>query len=88
MPICFALEQCINSIDRSLLNEALLEEADSSPSIRVFFKNRIIGTDFDKKTMTVLDVVSNKESSINFDFCVGTDGSYSIIRRQMMRVVR
>ncbi|KJA27532.1 hypothetical protein HYPSUDRAFT_131024 [Hypholoma sublateritium FD-334 SS-4] len=81
-------QQCINSIDRSLLNEALLEEADSSPSIRVFFKNRIIGTDFDKKTMTVLDVVSNKESSINFDFCVGTDGSYSIIRRQMMRVVR
>lgn len=26
--------------------------------------------------------------SVEFDFCIGADGSYSIIRRQMMRVVK
>lgn len=80
--------QCINSIDRTLLNEGLLEEASGSPNVRLFFNNRVIAADFDKKTITVLDIISNQESSINFDFCVGADGSYSTIRRQMMRVVR
>lgn len=38
--------------------------------------------------MTVLDVPSGAPRSVEFDFCVGADGSYSVIRRQMMKVVR
>ncbi|TFK42673.1 FAD/NAD(P)-binding domain-containing protein [Crucibulum laeve] len=79
---------CINSIDRAVLNEGLLEEADASPNIRVFFNHKVISADFDHKTITVRDVLSSREEDVNFDFCIGADGSYSVIRRQMMRVVR
>ncbi|RDB20986.1 Kynurenine 3-monooxygenase [Hypsizygus marmoreus] len=80
--------QCINSIDRALLNEELLEDAAASPNIRVFFNHKVTSADFDAKIMTVRNVESNEDLSVGFDFCVGADGSYSIVRRQMMRVVR
>jgi kynurenine 3-monooxygenase len=38
--------------------------------------------------MVVRDVSGSKDMIIGFDFCIGADGSYSIIRRQLMRVVR
>jgi kynurenine 3-monooxygenase len=38
--------------------------------------------------MVVRDVGGSKDMTIDFDFCIGADGSYSIIRRQLMRVVR
>ncbi|KAJ7740693.1 hypothetical protein DFH07DRAFT_838794 [Mycena maculata] len=80
--------QCINSIDRALLNESLLDEASSSPNIRLYFQCKAQLVDFDKKTMTILDLPSGGQRSVEFDFCVGADGSYSVIRRQMMKVVR
>ncbi|KAF7984033.1 hypothetical protein HWV62_17549 [Athelia sp. TMB] len=80
--------QCINSIDRALLNEGLLDEASAVPNIRVFFKHKIQAVDFDRKSMVVRDTDENKDVLIHFDFCVGADGSYSVVRRQMMRVVR
>ncbi|CAL1704375.1 unnamed protein product [Somion occarium] len=80
--------QCINAIDRGLLNEDLLEEALSVPSIKVFFNHKVLTLDFDARVMSVKDVDAGKDLSIAFDFCVGADGSYSIVRRQLMRVVR
>ncbi|KAF7295012.1 Kynurenine 3-monooxygenase [Mycena indigotica] len=80
--------QCINSIDRALLNRSLLDQASSSPNIRLFFNHKIQLVDFDKKTMTVLNLDSGTVFSVEFDLCVGADGSYSVIRRQMMKVVR
>ncbi|KAJ6630699.1 FAD/NAD-binding domain-containing protein [Mycena sp. CBHHK59/15] len=80
--------QCINSIDRALLNESLLDAAASSPNIRLLFEHKVQFVDFDKKTLTVLDMPSGETRFLEFDFCVGADGSYSVIRRQMMKVVR
>lgn len=82
------ITQCINSIDRSLLNEGLLDDAAASPNVRVFFNHRVIAADFDDKTLAIRDTTSNTEKSTMFDLCIGADGSYSVIRRQMMRVVR
>lgn len=82
------VHKCINSIDRALLNEGLLDELEVSGSdIRVFFGHKVIAADFDKKTM-VISTSSNAELTVHFDLCIGADGSYSIVRRQMMRVVR
>ncbi|TFK76537.1 FAD/NAD(P)-binding domain-containing protein [Pluteus cervinus] len=80
--------QCINSIDRALLNEGLLEEVSTFSNIRIFFNHKVISANFDLKTLTVHDAMANEDHIVDFDFCVGADGSYSIIRRQMMRVVR
>jgi len=85
----YSSPQCINSIDRALLNEGLLDEASSSPNIQLFFQHKVQFVDFDTKIMTVIDVVGGGATRpVEFDFCVGADGSYSVIRRQMMKVVR
>ncbi|KAG6818190.1 hypothetical protein H0H87_000095 [Tephrocybe sp. NHM501043] len=80
--------QCINSIDRALLNEELLQEASASENISIFFRHKVIAADFDQKHITLRNLESGEVSSVDFDFCIGADGSYSVIRRQMMRVVR
>ncbi|KII88613.1 hypothetical protein PLICRDRAFT_54441 [Plicaturopsis crispa FD-325 SS-3] len=80
--------QCINSIDRALLNEGLLEEASSLPNIHIFFNHKIQSVDFDGRQMVVRDLTTQKDVQVPFGFCIGADGSYSVIRRQMMRVVR
>lgn len=80
--------QCINSIDRALLNESLLSEAINTPNVRVFFRHKVQSIDFDKKSMTVRNDENGTDVSTTFDLCVGADGSYSVVRRQLMRVVR
>lgn len=85
---CLRPDQCINSIDRGLLNEGLLDEASASPRIRVLFQHKVQFIDFDSKSLTLRDVEKGEDLSVSFDFCVGADGSYSIVRRQMMKVVR
>jgi len=80
--------QCINSINRALLNEGLLDEASASDDVQISFNHRVIAIDFDHKMMTVQDIASNLNFNVNFDFLIGADGSYSITRQQMMRVVR
>ncbi|KAG1756543.1 uncharacterized protein EDB91DRAFT_1093247 [Suillus paluster] len=80
--------QCINSIDRALLNEELLEEASALPNIRLTFKRKVISADFDQRVLVLRDADSGTDVRVNFDLCIGADGSYSTIRRQLMRVVR
>jgi kynurenine 3-monooxygenase len=80
--------KCINSIDRGLLNEILLQEAVSSPGIDVFFRHKLLTANFDARTLTFFSSEKNQNVDIYFDLCVGTDGSYSNVRRQMMRVTR
>lgn len=80
--------QCINSINRALLNEGLLDEASASNDVQISFNHRVIAIDFDHKMMTVQDIVSSLNLNVNFDLLIGADGSYSVTRQQMMRVVR
>jgi kynurenine 3-monooxygenase len=80
--------QCINSIDRGLLNEELLERVSASQNIHIYFSHKVVSADFDEKLITLRELDSNTEFSVAFDLCIGADGSHSIIRRQMMRVVR
>jgi kynurenine 3-monooxygenase len=66
----------------------LLEALSSLPNIKIYFRHKILSADFDKKFLGIRDLDANREFSANFDFCIGADGSYSIIRRQMMRVIK
>ncbi len=58
------------------------------PNIQVFFKHKVSSIDFDARIMSVKDEEKGQDVPVEFDLCVGADGSYSIVRRQMMRVVR
>lgn len=80
--------QCINSIDRALLNETLLDEVEKNPDISIHFQHKVESVDFDNWTLVARDLERNEPIAVAFDLCVGADGSYSVVRRQMMRVVR
>ena len=82
--------QCINSIDRGLLNEGLLEDALSEPNIEIFFQHKLATADFDKRVLIFRDSSDGigRDVQVHFDFCIGADGSYSNVRRQLMRYVR
>ncbi|KZT44056.1 FAD/NAD(P)-binding domain-containing protein [Sistotremastrum suecicum HHB10207 ss-3] len=82
--------QCINSIDRGLLNKGLLDKVSSTENISVLFEHKLATADFDAR---VLKFESGRGDhmrivQVPFDFCVGADGSYSNVRRQLMRVIR
>ncbi|KAK7055000.1 kynurenine 3-monooxygenase, mitochondrial precursor [Paramarasmius palmivorus] len=80
--------QCINSVDRALLNEDLLEEVSRTQDVELFFRHKVQFVDFDQKKMTVQDLDHGLQRIVDFDLCIGADGSYSVVRRQMMKVVR
>jgi kynurenine 3-monooxygenase len=58
------------------------------PNIRIFFGHKVQSIDFDQRTMLVHDSDEGKDIRVAFDFCIGADGSYSVVRRQLMRVIR
>jgi len=57
------------------------------PGVRVFFQHKLLKSDFDNKLLTF---AKEGEASVDvhFDLCVGADGSYSAVRRDMMRFVK
>ncbi|KAG8878321.1 kynurenine 3-monooxygenase, mitochondrial precursor [Tulasnella sp. 331] len=80
--------QCINSIERGRLNEELLDRATAHPSIRIFFQHKLTTADFDAKIATFDSAADQRQVQSSFDLCIGADGSYSNVRRQLMRVVK
>lgn len=70
------------------MNENLLDEALAIPNIRAYFLHKVTSVDFDKRVMVVQDLEAQRDAQVSFDLCVGADGSYSVVRRQLMRVVR
>lgn len=80
--------QHINSIDRAVLNQGLLDEVEAFPGVKLFFRHKVQNIDFDGKKMTARDLETGRDVEAHFDLCIGADGSYSVVRRQMMRVMR
>jgi kynurenine 3-monooxygenase len=70
------LEKFINSIDRALLNQGLLNEALSVDSIRVLFRHKVVSVNFDGRVIRVFDDSKGEELDRSFDLCIGADGSY------------
>ncbi|SCU95386.1 LAME_0F11958g1_1 [Lachancea meyersii CBS 8951] len=81
--------ECINSIDRSVLNNNLLDEVDRFSNIHVKFGHKLSRVDFSREKQTCVFTTDAKEQkSYDADFVVGCDGAYSTTRSQMQREVR
>lgn len=75
--------ECINSIDRSYLNECLLDEMNQA-DVKVLYNHKLTKIDLnDTPKMTF-----NDDKTFEFDYIIGADGSHSQFRYQMQKSMR
>ncbi|KAE8353974.1 kynurenine 3-monooxygenase [Aspergillus coremiiformis] len=91
--------QAINSVDRSTLNNVLLDELERTPNVKLFFNHKLTGADFHSNKAwferrapgdTPLPGTSNRvpEIQVSFDYLIGADGAHSASRYHMMKYSR
>jgi len=81
-------EECINSIDRNLLNQSILSEAEQRPNVTVYFNKKLVKARFDDSTLIFQDTQTYETIEVKPDLTIGADGSYSQVRQQIMRCTR
>ncbi|KAL1966379.1 hypothetical protein VTN77DRAFT_4521 [Rasamsonia byssochlamydoides] len=95
--------RAINSVDRAILNNALLDELDKTPNVKLFFNHKLTGADFrarkawfERRVPEGTNNSSESKSSekrapeveVQFDFLIGADGAHSASRYHMMKYAR
>lgn len=81
-------EESINSIDRNLLNQSILSEAEKRPNVTVHFNKKLIKAKFDDSNLIFQDTKTQEFLQVHADLTIGADGSYSQVRQQLMRHCR
>ncbi|KAK9765101.1 kynurenine 3-monooxygenase, mitochondrial precursor [Basidiobolus ranarum] len=76
--------ECINSVERSRLNNTLLNTAEKMANVTVYFKHSLQKCDMDSGILEFFD----SDKQYNADLIIGADGAYSTVRKQLMRKVR
>lgn len=79
---------CIYSISRGGLNKLLMTRAESTGRVKVHFNERVVRYDSEKDLLTVQNEKSGQEKTVSALRVVGTDGSASVIRDEVMRNAR
>lgn len=78
--------QCINSIDRELLNNTMLTQMEHLDGVKLHFDHKLQRAHLDKGHLVFN--VGTKTAEASADLVVGCDGAYSKVRHQMQRCVR
>lgn len=82
--------ESINSIDRSFLNECLLDEIRES-GVDLCFNHKLVKVeklDSAEPTLTFDIASQGREEARSFDYVIGADGAHSSFRYQMQRSMR
>src|ERR1700722_915541 len=79
--------EAINSISRADLNIALVNAAEAR-GVRFHFNERCTGVDLKTAALRVRDEISGQERSVPAQVVIGSDGSASAIRFEMLKVGR
>lgn len=82
------------AMDRTQLNRALIDHLDAMPNVKFFFKHKMIGVDFKKKSAWFENRTEKKdlltqgpEFKLTFDLLIGADGAHSAVRNHLMKFV-
>ncbi|KAG5952704.1 Kynurenine 3-monooxygenase [Claviceps sorghi] len=85
----------IYAIDRSGINERLLDALDSMPNVKIFFNHKLTGADFrsrrawfETRDTVILPNSRPKEIEVTFDLMIGADGAHSAVRYHLMKFTR
>ncbi|KAL2013262.1 hypothetical protein VTN00DRAFT_787 [Thermoascus crustaceus] len=87
--------RAINACDRGALNNALLDELDRTPNVKIFFNHKLTGADFrnnkawfERRSPDDPANTRAPEVEVSFDFLIGADGAHSATRYHMMKYSR
>ncbi|KAA8647426.1 hypothetical protein EYZ11_004045 [Aspergillus tanneri] len=91
--------RAINSVDRGTLNNALLDELERTPNVKLFFNHKLTGADFRTNKAWFERRVPGEtppsgsgnrvpEIEVEFDYLIGADGAHSASRYHMMKFAR
>ncbi|OOF96110.1 hypothetical protein ASPCADRAFT_207476 [Aspergillus carbonarius ITEM 5010] len=86
--------RAINAVDRGTLNNALLDELEQTPNVKLIFNHKLTGADFQSNKAWFerripgdsSDAVTEIETT--FDYLIGADGAHSATRYHMMKFAR
>lgn len=76
----------INSISRASLNKTLMTQAEETKLVKLHFNQRCMGMDFEKGIVSLHDESKNKSTKLVSNIVIGTDGSASALRHDMMKL--
>lgn len=82
--------ECINSVDRTLLNQVLLDAAEKyhasnfRAGVEMHFHTSLQSVNWDANVVTLKGGIAE----VKADLIIGADGAYSGVRREVMRAVR
>jgi kynurenine 3-monooxygenase len=79
--------EVINSISRAELNIALMNVAEAR-GVRIHFNQRCTGFDLKSGAVHIHDEVTGADRTVESDVVIGTDGSASAIRTEMLKLNR
>jgi kynurenine 3-monooxygenase len=79
--------EVINSISRAELNIALMNAAEEH-EVRIHFQQRCTGVDLHSGAVHLRDEETGEEKTIETDVVIGTDGSASAVRMEMLKLNR
>ncbi|MGP1347724.1 MAG: FAD-dependent oxidoreductase [Phycisphaerales bacterium] len=80
--------KAINSVSRSGLNIALLDEAERHKNIRIHFDRRATRCDLATSTVELVNSKGEPAGDVRCDVIIGADGAFSAIRGAMQRTDR
>ena len=78
----------INSVSRSTLNMKLIDLAEQFSNIKIHFNQRCAGMNFDTDECYFVNDLTNENYSVQSDTIIGTDGSASALRIDMLKLPR
>lgn len=79
--------EVINSISRAELNIGLMNAAEEQ-GVRIHFHQRCTGFDLRTGAVQLRDEKTGEEKTIESDVVIGTDGSASAVRMEMLKLTR
>lgn len=81
-------DDVLYSISRRLLNRLLLDAAEKQPQINIHFQHKCQWYDLKNNLLFFQNLDENEDLTVSSDHVFGTDGSFSALRKSMMRMER
>lgn len=81
--------ETIRSVGRSGLNEILLRAAEAlHPAVKIYFDKELVSMDATAGVLKFRDRQGGRAIRAEADFILGCDGTYSAVRRELLRYER